>query len=579
MKLSLIKMSILNSLRAGKTYFIFIIFISIIDGLSFGFVTKATFNLFSYLESSNSQIFDKIFILNLSIFVFSIAFNFFINGFINYLIEINAKKVSGYVNFLLHKKLISKPLIFFDSAHNIERLNLAREGAFVSGYVAMIIIMTFTSTIPAIISMSYYLFTFDIILGFSFLAIIIPNFIIFKYQLLNYENETDALAQVRHRKSYTEKMITSKEFFKETRTLDIVSFLLKKYKKISEDVEDLNINIKKQNLKIDLKVKALNFIFYFLLFGYSIYLLLNQKISIASFGTVFATSGTLIFIIENIFDNDFSVIRAAGAELNALEVLMNETKKQKYEIKITEPPEIEVKNLCFSYPDSEMEVLHNLNFVIPKGKTLAIVGENGSGKTTLSKLLLGLYEPSKGHIMIDGKNTFDNCFLQGVSSLSQNFITYNASLKENIEISDTQKKDDKKIDNLLDYITMNEKKKAINKNTMLGPEFNGIALSKGQEQSLALARSLYPDSYFICLDEPTSALDPEAEAFIISAMKKIVENKTAVVITHRLAMAKKADLILFLKNGKMAEFGDFETLMENRGGFYNLFQSQSKWYV
>ncbi|AIN92981.1 hypothetical protein JO40_01635 [Treponema putidum] len=76
MKLSLIKMSILNSLRAGKTYFIFIIFISIIDGLSFGFVTKATFNLFSYLESSNSQIFDKIFILNLSIFVFSIAFNF-----------------------------------------------------------------------------------------------------------------------------------------------------------------------------------------------------------------------------------------------------------------------------------------------------------------------------------------------------------------------------------------------------------------------------------------------------------------------------------------------------------------------
>ncbi|TWI74214.1 hypothetical protein [Treponema putidum] len=379
MKLSLIKMSILNSLRAGKTYFIFIIFISIIDGLSFGFVTKATFNLFSYLESSNSQIFDKIFILNLSIFVFSIAFNFFINGFINYLIEINAKKVSGYVNFLLHKKLISKPLIFFDSAHNIERLNLAREGAFVSGYVAMIIIMTFTSTIPAIISMSYYLFTFDIILGFSFLAIIIPNFIIFKYQLLNYENETDALAQVRHRKSYTEKMITSKEFFKETRTLDIVSFLLKKYKKISEDVEDLNINIKKQNLKIDLKVKALNFIFYFLLFGYSIYLLLNQKISIASFGTVFATSGTLIFIIENIFDNDFSVIRAAGAELNALEVLMNETKKQKYEIKITEPPEIEVKNLCFSYPDSEMEVLHNLNFVIPKGKTLAIVGENGSG--------------------------------------------------------------------------------------------------------------------------------------------------------------------------------------------------------
>ncbi|MGI5111469.1 ABC transporter ATP-binding protein, partial [Treponema putidum] len=202
-----------------------------------------------------------------------------------------------------------------------------------------------------------------------------------------------------------------------------------------------------------------------------------------------------------------------------------------------------------------------------------------SGKTTLSKLLLGLYEPSKGHIMIDGKNTFDNCFLQGVSSLSQNFITYNASLKENIEISDTQKKDDKKIDNLLDYITMNEKKKAINKNTMLGPEFNRIALSKGQEQSLALARSLYPDSYFICLDEPTSALDPEAEAFIISAMKKIVENKTAVVITHRLAMAKKADLILFLKNGKMAEFGDFETLMENRGGFYNLFQSQSKWYV
>ncbi len=579
--LNLIKKSIYFSLKADPLYFSFLIFISLIDGLSFGFVTRSTLNFFSYLENNSSILFDRSFTLIVSMFIFSIIFNFFMNGFINYLIEIDAKKISVFVNSILHKKLnqSSISLLFFEKTKNIEMINSARDGAFMTGYISMIIIMFFTSTVPAIASMSYYLFKFDLILGFSFILIIIPNFIVFKYQFLNYQNETDVFAQEKHKKNYIKKMLVSKEFFKETRILNAVPFLLKKYFIVVENIENLNIEVQKKNLRGERNVKALNICFYFIIFAYSLFLTFTNKITIADFGTVFTTTGTLIFLIENIFDNDFSVIRDTADEITALNYILKYKVKSKSEFTLNATPEIEVKNMSFKYPDSESDVLKNINLKIPQGKTLAIVGENGSGKTTLSKLLLGLYDPSFGSITINGKDTRENKCVLGISALTQNFFSYNATLAENIQIGNIELKDDKKIDDLIEFSKMKKEGGFIDKKTLLGKEFGGTELSKGQAQCVAMARSLYPKSFYICMDEPTSALDPQSENLVIKKMQEIIKNRTAIIITHRLAMVKNADEIILLKNGEIVEKGNFEELMQSKGEFATLFNEQAKWYI
>ncbi len=585
----LVKRNISFSIKADPLYFSFLIFVSIIDGLSFGFVTRSTLNFFSYLETNKTLSVDKNFILILSIFVFSITFNFFINGFINYLIEIDAKKITTFVNSKLHKNLnqSTMSLNFFNKTKNIELINSAKDGAFMTGYISMILIMFFTSTIPAIASMSYYLFKFDILLSFSFAIIIIPNFIVFKYQFLNYQEETEELSKAKHKKSYTKKMLSSKEFFKETRVLKATPFLLKKYFYAVENFEDLNIKIKKQNLSIERRVKLLNFLFYFLIFAYSVFLIFTKRISLADFGTVFTTTGTLIFLIENIFDNDFSVIRDTADEITALNSILDYKAKDKKEFELTECPEIQVKNMSFSYPDSEKETLKNINLKIPKGKTLAIVGENGSGKTTLSKLLLGLYEPTKGSVTINGSYTSEYKCVLGISAISQNFISYNTSIEEIIQIANTKlyytststNKSSNKIDELIEFSKMNKADNKFDKNTLLGKEFGGTELSKGQAQKLAIARALYPESFYICMDEATSALDPESEHFVISKMQEITKEKTSIIITHRLAMAKKADIILLLKDGEIAEQGSFDELIQSQGDFAKLFKEQAKYFV
>ncbi|WP_038177292.1 ABC transporter ATP-binding protein, partial [Treponema pedis] len=315
MKLKLIINSIKLAFLASPFYFIFLIFVSVASGLSYGFVTQRTAIFFSTLENIKSAENFQFFYFNLTFFITALCLNFFLNGFINYLIEIDAKKISTITNIKLHKKINSFPVSFFESAENLEKISAAREGAFINGYIAMIVVTFFSSTIPSIISMSYFLFKINFTLGFSCIGIIIPNLIIFKKQWKNFEEADAGLLEAKRKRNYTEEMLTSKIFFKETRTLNIEPFLMEKYERHAIEYEDRSIFVKIQNLKLDLKSNIINFIFYILIFSFSLYLALNGKISISGFGTFFTSIGTMIFLIEQIFDNDFSVVRDSLPEL------------------------------------------------------------------------------------------------------------------------------------------------------------------------------------------------------------------------------------------------------------------------
>lgn len=240
---------------------------------------------------------------------------------------------------------------------------------------------------------------------------------------------------------------------------------------------------------------------------------------------------------------------------------------------------LEVKNVCFAYPEGK-EVLKNVSFSLYKGKHIAIVGENGSGKTTLVKLISGVYMPSKGEILINGIKVDPQIAVdfRGLFTLmNQNYIKYKGDVKENIFLSAPELREDKeKMQDLLSSSALSED--GLTLDLTLGREYDGAELSEGQWQQLAFLRALFKRYEIILLDEPTSAIDSENEHKLLAGFVKAMQDKSAVIVTHRLSLCRFADEILFLDGGRIVERGSHDELMEKGGKYCRMYEMQSKWY-
>ena len=247
---------------------------------------------------------------------------------------------------------------------------------------------------------------------------------------------------------------------------------------------------------------------------------------------------------------------------------------------------IEFKNVTFRYPDSERDVLRNVNITLHPGEKVAIVGENGSGKTTFINLLCGFYIPQEGEVLIGGKRVQDHpkSVRNTISAVFQDFGKYETSIEENITLSDLNRKykeDDvsgilKRLDggNLLDESKGGIKEK-------IGQfSKNSRTFSGGEWQKIAIARALFRESATIMiLDEPTAALDPISEAELYEHFADLVKGKTTLLISHRLGIAKKVDRILVFHDGEIVEDGTHEQLLYNDGLYSELYRAQAQWYM
>jgi ABC-type bacteriocin/lantibiotic exporter with double-glycine peptidase domain len=293
---------------------------------------------------------------------------------------------------------------------------------------------------------------------------------------------------------------------------------------------------------------------------------------------LFANAGAAVFLLLN----SITALRARGRlffekffEFNALP----EEETVKAETPGKTAKDIDIKNVSFSYSHAEKQILKDISVNIPAGKKYALVGENGSGKTTLSKVLLGLYPPESGNVRYNGTVICDfskESFFSSVSAVSQDFVCYNLTLRENIAVSDLSKlnEDDDIITAAANAgITGN-----IGLDETMGREFGGRELSGGQWQKLAIARGLFKNSELIVLDEPTSALDPLIETEILTKFVEAAKNKTAVIISHRVGLCKLADMIIVMKDGRVAETGTHGQLLAVGGEYAGLYNAQAKWY-
>jgi ATP-binding cassette subfamily B protein/ATP-binding cassette subfamily C protein len=252
----------------------------------------------------------------------------------------------------------------------------------------------------------------------------------------------------------------------------------------------------------------------------------------------------------------------------------------------TVPRTIKLEDVSFRYPSGKDDVLRGISLTIERGQHVAIVGENGAGKSTLIKILLGLYKPTKGSILIDDRDLSDvkiGDWHKQLGVLQQDYLAYIfANAKDNVYFGDvSQPLDQERFDEAIDRA---EARKMLEKlprqyETYLSPWMedengnNGVDLSGGQWQRLALARNFYRNSPIIILDEPTSAIDALAESRIFEHLFAD-KDRTVVTISHRITTIEKADVIYMLQNGQLVEQGTHEELVAKRGAYYTMFKSQ-----
>ena len=238
---------------------------------------------------------------------------------------------------------------------------------------------------------------------------------------------------------------------------------------------------------------------------------------------------------------------------------------------------ISFKNVTFKYPSSQSNVLENINLDISKGETVAIVGKSGSGKTTLLDLIPRLYDPDRGDIYFNTSNIKDinlNKIRAYISYVGQDFTLFNDTIYNNIAYGELSSHDVSKVHDAAEFsFASNFINDLPDKfETIVGQ--NGVLLSGGQRQRIAIARALLKNAPILLLDEATSALDAESESSIQKSLTTLCENKTTLIIAHRLSTVMNADKIIVIENGHVVEQGNHSDLIDKKSVYYALYNSQ-----
>lgn len=338
-----------------------------------------------------------------------------------------------------------------------------------------------------------------------------------------------------------------------------------------------------KNIKTSAVRGTLNLLRELVAYGYLIYLVLADRITVSefifSFGIITGFSNWVISLVSL-----YSALERCASHCQKyrayLELDDNRATGEKTDMPVDS---IEFRNVSFTYPGADASTIKNMSFKINKGENIAVVGENGAGKTTAVKLLCGLYRPTEGDVLINGKSTRDMPSEEYYSLFAPVFQDYNflpMSIAKNITLTDNY--DEEKLRDVLEKSGISQKIATLPNGvqTMMIKEIyrDAADFSGGEKQKLLLARALYKDAPVLILDEPTAALDPVAENELYMKYDELTGNKISFFISHRLSSTRFCDRIIYVKDGKITEDGTHEELMAKQGSYYSMYMLQSYYY-
>ncbi len=488
------------------------------------------------------------------------------------------RRGNGYMYSLYHNRISKLNLIDYENAESFDKFKRASIGNEEAPNGIRIIVQILFLYIPFMLITSLYLFSIKPMLVFSMILIFIPVLFSELINISNNYNFENNIANVRRMTEYFESCIVSKENFKETLLNESFDYFYDKFTESNKKFSEAFIKLKNKLLKIAVIMRTVNTLGYVFILALLVYYLYNASISIGQFAAVFYSIEKISSMLRNLVGN---IGEAFGgiSTTSFLVRFLNEEKELKKEENLSKECDIILKDISFKYPNAKENALSNINLTIKNGTSLAIVGENGSGKSTLAKIITGLYEPSQG-IAEYGSEDISKYSNQhkftDISAVFQDFVKYKLSAEDNIRISDISSKDS--IESASSKINLSFDDLKINNETILSREFGGQELSGGEWQRIAISRGLYRRHDLIVLDEPTAAIDPIEEVNVFNTFKELSSDKTCIFVTHRLGSAKIADKIIVMEKGRISEEGTNEELINLKGKYYHLLQSQAKWY-
>lgn len=371
---------------------------------------------------------------------------------------------------------------------------------------------------------------------------------------------------------------------KDIRLYGFTDYFMLAVAKIIYELEAVNQKIARQNIKVGGTRALLNLLRELVAYVYLTYLVCSSRLSVSDFIFYFGIiTGFSNWIMNAVYQ--YSNLERCCNDCAAFREFAESTDENdnKPDIDFKGIESIEFQNVSFKYQSAEKSTINNMSFKVNKGENIAIVGENGAGKTTAVKLLCGLYYPTSGEILINGKSNRDfsgNSYFNLFSAVFQDYYFMPMTIAENI--CATSNYDKEKLFDAFEKAGISNKINRLpnkEKSYMIKDVYkNAVDFSGGEKQKLLLAKAIYKNAPVLILDEPTAALDPIAENELYLKYNEITSNKISFFISHRLSSTRFCDRILFIKDGRIAESGTHEELMALKGSYYRMYQIQSYYY-
>jgi ATP-binding cassette subfamily B protein len=506
-----------------------------------------------------------------------------LNGVHNFIGDVFEKKMSGGLAMRIHEKASRLDPVLFEDPAMLDDINKAREGANNSLGLLFTVTTIFIFYLPYFLFMGGYLFVLKPVLAFSLVLVFVP---VAATQLIRgtvFAKLEDRAAPIRREYEYYEQCICDREYFKETRILGGFGYFRSLYRTTLELLSGALWTAERRTGLWELAMKMLTLAGYFGILFLLFRALLRGEISIGAFSAVFASIGLMFNIMEEVVCSHIGTMtRNLGTVRNFIRFL-DLPERGGAETTLHAGDGVSLCDASFRYPGADADCVRGVSLDVRKGEIIAIVGENGAGKTTLVRLMTGLYLPREGAVMVGGVDTRRVSMAsvyRGISAVFQNYQRYKMTLGENISISGARPDSDAPLAEASARAELDMSTDTFPEGyaTMLSREFDGVDLSGGQWQRVAIARGFFRAHGLIVLDEPTAAIDPIEETRIFGKFAEMARGKTAVIVTHRLGSAKIADRIVVMVGGRIDSIGSHDELMLAGGKYAEMFSAQAKWY-